>query len=305
MEEANLTDGKGNKVDFSNTIFIMTSNLGAHEAQMFLKTDNAKDLVQDDQRHVSNEIMTNAVKRYFPPEFVNRLDDLIMFNSLGREHMNSIVKIQLSKVTSLLDDHHTSLIMSPGAVDDLAEKGFQPEYGARPIKRMIYRHVTQVLAEGILAGVIEDHSLVTMRLKGEPEVPIEGYELVSDKGVFLNDKIKNADDAYCYTIYKKIVKSESKEDRFEWETDDDEDTPPPPPPKRPRARADLRDKLDDSDAEDVEDLIVGRGGGGVRPIVTPSGPRMKSPGRPNPGELSDTEDSEPPERTIRPRAGRR
>jgi hypothetical protein len=216
MEEANLTDGKGHKVDFSNTIFIMTSNLGAHEAQQYKSLNPHLD-----SRQLANEIMTKAVKQYFPPEFVNRLDDTIFFNSLGREHMNAIVRIQMDKVSTLLDDHNSSLVASPAIVNDLGDRGFQPEYGARPVKRAIYRNVTQVLAEGILAGIIENHSLVTMRMRNEPEVIPSGYELESSQGVIINDAVKSADPAYVFTVYKKKIQQNKREDRFSWESDDE------------------------------------------------------------------------------------
>jgi ATP-dependent Clp protease ATP-binding subunit ClpB len=218
MEEASLTDGKGNKVDFSNTIFIMTSNLGAHEAAQY-KTLNP----HLDTKQLQNDIMTRAVKQYFPPEFVNRLDDTIFFNSLAREHMNPIVKIQLDKVADLLDDHKSSLVVSDGAMNHLGDRGFQPEYGARPIKRAIYRNVTQVLAEGILAGAIPNHSLVTMKLKEEMGDVQHNFKLESEDATILDELVKSADPAYTYTVFKQQVENNQKSDRFSWESDDEID----------------------------------------------------------------------------------
>ena len=137
--------------------------------------------------------------------------------------MNPIVRIQLDRVASLLDDHNASLVVTDNAIDSLGDRGYQPEYGARPIKRAIYRNVTQVLAEGIMAGAIQQHSLITMQLAEEVGTVPHNYNLTDSKGIVLNDMLKSCDPAYTFTVFQKQVENNQKADRFSWESDDEDD----------------------------------------------------------------------------------
>ncbi|MEM8837285.1 MAG: ATP-dependent chaperone ClpB [Pseudomonadota bacterium] len=151
LDDGRLTDGQGRTVDFRNTLIIMTSNLGAEylvnqgEGE---KVDAVRDQVMD------------VVRSHFRPEFLNRLDDIVLFERLRREHMNAIVEIQLERLTRLLADRKITLTLEDEAMAWLADKGYDPAYGARPLKRAIQRFVQDPLAEKILAGEILDGAKV-------------------------------------------------------------------------------------------------------------------------------------------------
>jgi len=142
LDDGRLTDGKGRTVDFKNTVIIMTSNIGSSIIQE-MGADNverARDRVFDEMR------------RTFRPEFLNRIDDTILFHSLGKDHIRHIIQIQLKKVDALLTDRGLKLDVAPDAMDFLVDRGFDPAYGARPLKRAIQRHLQNPLAKEILAG---------------------------------------------------------------------------------------------------------------------------------------------------------
>ncbi len=136
---------QGRTVDFKNTLIILTSILGSEH----LKAGNADDpLVQAK--------VLEVVRSAFRPEFLNRLDEQIIFHSLKREDMDAIVDIQLSHLTKLLEDRHLSIDLDANARDWLADRGFDPVYGARPLKRVIQRYLQNPLANQILKGDIAD-----------------------------------------------------------------------------------------------------------------------------------------------------
>jgi len=154
LEEGRLTDSLGRRIDFRNTILIMTSNVGADivkkSASMGFKT------VQDDISY--EEMKTNlleAVKKTFKPEFLNRLDDIIVFHPLSRENLEQIVSIEVENVNDRLKDRQLHLELTPEARALFVEKGFDPVYGARPLKRVIQRYLEDPIAEGIIANSFE------------------------------------------------------------------------------------------------------------------------------------------------------
>jgi ATP-dependent Clp protease ATP-binding subunit ClpB len=142
-----LTDGQGRTVDFRNTIIIMTSNLGS-EFLIQLKEGETVELVRGK--------VLDAVRAAFRPEFLNRIDDIILFHRLERNHMGAIVDIQLSRLQQLLKERDITLTLTPEAREWLGDEGYDPLYGARPLKRVIQREVQDNLAEEILAGTITD-----------------------------------------------------------------------------------------------------------------------------------------------------
>src|SRR5690606_28221637 len=144
-------DGQGRTVDFRNTLLIMTSNLGA-EYLVALGED-------EDSAHARDEVMA-VVRSAFRPEFLNRIDEIILFHRLRREHMGAIVAIQLRGLEKLLADRKITLDLSPDAVEWLAAKGYDPAYGARPLKRVMQKELQDPLAERILSGEIRDGSAV-------------------------------------------------------------------------------------------------------------------------------------------------
>ncbi|WP_425416990.1 ATP-dependent chaperone ClpB [Oricola indica] len=153
LDDGRLTDGQGRTVDFKNTLIVMTSNLGA-EYLVNLGENQDTDSVRD-------EVM-GVVRASFRPEFLNRVDEVILFHRLKRAEMGRIVKIQLRRLEDLLADRKITLKMDDAAMQWLAEKGYDPAYGARPLKRVIQKEVQDPLAEMILSGEILDGSTVNV-----------------------------------------------------------------------------------------------------------------------------------------------
>jgi len=153
LDEGRLTDGQGRVVDFRNTLIIMTSNLGA-EYLVALKDG-------EDVGSVRDEVM-NVVKASFRPEFLNRVDDTILFHRLQRSDMAAIVRIQLKRLEKLLSDRNIQLSLNEDAIEWMAERGYDPAYGARPLKRVIQNDLQDELAEKILAGDIHDGMMVSV-----------------------------------------------------------------------------------------------------------------------------------------------
>ncbi|MCK0198408.1 ATP-dependent chaperone ClpB [Ancylobacter sp. 6x-1] len=151
LDDGRLTDGQGRTVDFRNTLIIMTSNLGSE----FLV--NQKD--GEDTEEVREEVMS-VVRSHFRPEFLNRIDEIVLFHRLRREQMGAIVDIQVARLRKLLDERKIRIELTPEAREYLAEKGYDPAYGARPLKRVVQKLVQDPLAGRILAGTVKDGDLV-------------------------------------------------------------------------------------------------------------------------------------------------
>jgi ATP-dependent Clp protease ATP-binding subunit ClpB len=151
LDDGRLTDGQGHTVDFRNTIIVMTSNLGAE----FLV--NQPD--GEDTDAVKDQVMT-VVRAAFRPEFLNRVDEIILFHRLKRSEMSRIVDIQFARLQKLLEERKIVLTLAANARDWLADKGWDPAYGARPLKRVIQKSVQDPLAEMILAGQVKDGETV-------------------------------------------------------------------------------------------------------------------------------------------------
>jgi len=154
LDDGRLTDGQGRTVDFRNTLIIMTSNLGA-EYLVNQPEGQDTDAVRD-------EVM-GVVRSHFRPEFLNRVDEIILFHRLKRTEMGAIVDIQMKRLQRLLEDRKIALELEPEAREWLSQKGYDPAYGARPLKRVIQKHVQDPLAEAILAGDIKDGETVPVR----------------------------------------------------------------------------------------------------------------------------------------------
>ncbi|MEM6812594.1 MAG: ATP-dependent chaperone ClpB [Pseudomonadota bacterium] len=157
LDDGRLTDGQGRTIDFSNTVLIMTSNLGA---QHLVELKDGEDV------EVVRDSVMEAVRANFRPEFLNRLDEILLFSRLGREQMTGIVDIQLKGLHNLLADRRISLDVDEKAKKWLADKGYDPVYGARPLKRVIQTELQNKLAEMLLKGEIEDGSNVYASEKG-------------------------------------------------------------------------------------------------------------------------------------------
>jgi ATP-dependent Clp protease ATP-binding subunit ClpB len=147
LDDGRLTDGQGRTVDFTNTIIILTSNLGSH----FLTGLSEGQKVEE----VEPQVM-EVVRAHFRPEFLNRLDEIILFHRLGQEHMGPIVDIQVARVQALLKDRKIALELTDGARAWLGRVGYDPVYGARPLKRAVQKYLQDPLADAILRGEIRD-----------------------------------------------------------------------------------------------------------------------------------------------------
>ncbi len=145
LDDGRLTDGQGRTVDFRNTVVIMTSNLGSSRIQ-----ENFATL---DYQGIKSEVM-DVVSKHFRPEFLNRVDEIVVFHPLGQEHIKSIASIQLERLAKRLEEKGYQLEVSDKALDLIAQVGFDPVYGARPLKRAIQQNVENPLAKSILAGEI-------------------------------------------------------------------------------------------------------------------------------------------------------
>jgi len=156
LDDGRMTDGKGRTVDFKNTILIMTSNVGSQWIN---------EVKGDDPKRLETRVM-DALRSTFRPEFLNRIDETIIFNSLGREEIKKIVDIQLNLLRKRLAEAKISLELTDGALEFLADTGFDPVYGARPLKRAIQRYVQDPLSMRILEGSISEGGHVTMDVKG-------------------------------------------------------------------------------------------------------------------------------------------
>lgn len=167
LDDGRLTDGQGRVVDFSNTLIILTSNLGSqHLAALADGEDVSK----------AEPLVMEAVRGHFRPEFINRLDEIIMFHRLAAEHMKPIVEIQMKRVQNLLADRKVELELTDEAAAWLGRVGYDPVYGARPLKRAIQKHLQDPLAELILQGGVPDGSVVRIdegdgALKLEVDLP--------------------------------------------------------------------------------------------------------------------------------------
>jgi ATP-dependent Clp protease ATP-binding subunit ClpB len=158
LDDGRLTDGQGRTVDFRNTVIIMTSNLGSQAIQRFAgETDEAS------YREMKREVM-EAVQANFRPEFINRIDDLVVFHALGSKQIHRIVEIQLGYLRKRLLERDMQLTLDDKAATLLGEAGFDPVYGARPLKRAIQQQVENPLAQEILKGQFGpgDHIRVTV-----------------------------------------------------------------------------------------------------------------------------------------------
>lgn len=166
LDDGFLTDSLGRKIDFSNTIIIMTSNIGARKLKDFgtgvgFGTSAQKSQASDNARG----IIENALKKAFAPEFLNRIDDVVVFNTLEKEHINLIIDIELEKLIDRIKDLGYTLKLSKKAKDFIADKGFDQQYGARPLKRAIQKYIEDALAEEIITSKIHEGDVISMDIE--------------------------------------------------------------------------------------------------------------------------------------------
>ena len=179
MEEGHLTDARGHKVDFRNALIVMTSNVGADMIKR--QTSLGFEMKRDEsvEEHMAYQEMRKklmeSLKRVFRPEFINRVDTVIVFRALNKEDIQQIVQLELSKVSERLGEHDIVLTSTPAALDLLAEQGYDPEMGARPLKRVIQQKVEDALSDAMLAGEFDDGEAVVVDVE-EGEIKLRRKE---------------------------------------------------------------------------------------------------------------------------------
>jgi ATP-dependent Clp protease ATP-binding subunit ClpB len=150
LDDGRLTDNKGRVADFKNTIIIMTSNIGAFEIQ-----ENYKNAIDYEDEHLFNKTqfdVMDILKRTIRPEFLNRIDEVIMFKPLSKSEIKSIVEIHLNQLVNMLKEHDLTLEYTKYALETLSDQGYDPQYGARPLKRVIQKKVLNEISKLLLAG---------------------------------------------------------------------------------------------------------------------------------------------------------
>jgi ATP-dependent Clp protease ATP-binding subunit ClpB len=158
LDDGRLTDGQGRTVDFRNTLIIMTSNMGS---------EYLANLADGDDVETARPMVMDTVRKHFRPEFLNRIDEIILFKRLGRAEMDNIVRIQLKRVEKLLADRRMTLELDDGALTWLADRGYDPVYGARPLKRVIQKELVDPIARQLLAGELEDGQVIEVGSSGD------------------------------------------------------------------------------------------------------------------------------------------
>jgi ATP-dependent Clp protease ATP-binding subunit ClpB len=156
LDDGHLTDAQGRRVDFKNTVIIMTSNIGSQAIQEYGAGDER-----------TRELVLGVLREHFPPEFLNRVDETIVFHQLGRDELRAIVDIQLRGLERRLAERRITLRFTPAAKDLLIEEGYDPIYGARPLKRAIQRRLLDPLALKLLEGELLDGQSMSVDARGD------------------------------------------------------------------------------------------------------------------------------------------
>ena len=159
LDEGRLTDNKGRVADFKNTIIIMTSNMGSHIIQE--KFENLTDGLEAATEAAKVEVL-GLLKQTVRPEFINRIDEIVMFTPLSNTNIREIVGLQLKSVSKMLAQQNITMDATPEAIDYLAKKGYDPQFGARPVKRVIQREVLNKLSKEILRGTVKTDSIILL-----------------------------------------------------------------------------------------------------------------------------------------------
>ena len=175
MEEGHLSDARGRKVDFRNAIIVMTSNVGADMIMNQGKLGFQLKVEQEmEEKLAYNEMrkkLTESLKRVFRPEFINRVDSVIVFRALSQEHIKEIVTLELAKVSERLKENSITLVPSEDAIELLAELGYEREYGARPLKRVIQHQIEDALSDALLSGQFEDGDTILIETEMGEDSP--------------------------------------------------------------------------------------------------------------------------------------
>jgi ATP-dependent Clp protease ATP-binding subunit ClpC len=168
LDEGVITDNLGRKVDFKNTVIIMTSNVGTRFIENATPLGFQQPSGQTNYRKIKDSVL-NELKNKFNPEFLNRIDEIVVFHQLEKEHLADIVRLLVDELNKQLIDQDLAIELSDEVIDWLIEKNYQPSYGARPMRRAIQRHIEDTLSEEILRGKFKDVKKISVTLKdGSP-----------------------------------------------------------------------------------------------------------------------------------------
>lgn len=162
LDEGRLTDGRGREVDFRNTIIILTSNLGVEQLKTRRSVGFATDTSPERQYEKNVEILMDEIKKHFRPEFINRIDEIIIFKNLTHEEINQVVTLNIKELKKRLCERSIEMTIDEAAIDFIADTGYDEEYGARPIKRVITKFVEDLIAEEILKGHIGEGDIIQL-----------------------------------------------------------------------------------------------------------------------------------------------
>jgi ATP-dependent Clp protease ATP-binding subunit ClpC len=176
LEEGRLTDSFGRRVDFKNTILIMTSNIGAEVIKNSASLGFRKATEEQTYETMKRQLM-QEVEKHFRPEFLNRLDDVIVFRALTKQDLKQIVQYELTNVRKRLESRNMQLELAPEAIEFLIEKGYSPDFGARPLRRAIEHHVEDPVSEEILKGEFKNGDKVLVKRKEDRLV----FEAIREK----------------------------------------------------------------------------------------------------------------------------
>jgi len=174
LDDGHMTDGLGRKINFKNCLIIMTSNIGVKKLQEFgtgvgFKSNNHSDVVQEEYKR---DVLKKELSKFFAPEFLNRIDDVIIFNSLKKEHIDQIVKLEIDKLIQRLDSMKYKINYENSVVDLISKVGFDEQYGARPLKRAIQDKIEDLISEKILLNEVQEEKeyMLFVKTEGEDQV---------------------------------------------------------------------------------------------------------------------------------------
>jgi ATP-dependent Clp protease ATP-binding subunit ClpC len=169
LDDGHLTDGLGRKINFKNCLIIMTSNIGVRKLQDFgsgvgFKSNNTSEVVLEEQKR---DVLKKELSKFFAPEFLNRIDDVVIFNSLNKEHIDKIVKLEVDILIKRLNSMKYNFIYENSVIDLISKVGFDEVYGARPIKRAIQNKIEDLISEKILTGEVNENNEYMLFVKTE------------------------------------------------------------------------------------------------------------------------------------------
>jgi ATP-dependent Clp protease ATP-binding subunit ClpC len=180
MEEGHLSDARGHKVDFRNAIIVMTTNIGAEmikrQTSLGFALKQDENMAEQEAYEEMRKKLLDSLKRVFRPEFTNRLDAIIVFRALNREDIQKIVSLELDKVASRLHEHELVLHTTPEALSELAARGYDPDMGARPLRRVIQQTIEDPLSDALLSGEIQDANVILIDVNEQKEIVLKPEE---------------------------------------------------------------------------------------------------------------------------------